>query len=158
MRYYWLLLIVIIFHGCDFENERSNEKASTLEDVQKAYMELDNGAQYWNMATDERQAGDYSTAIKHVKDYIGVVDSDKANGYALLSDLYYELNDFNSCIDAATSSINENSSGKYVVNAFNNRAYSHWKLGNSQLACEDWKKAADLGSQSAIDNRDKLCY
>jgi tetratricopeptide (TPR) repeat protein len=144
--------------GCDNENQGTQDKTLSLEEVQKAYLSLDNGAQFWNMATDEREAGNFSAAIKHVKDYIDVDGSDKANGYALLSDLYFELNDFNSCIEAATNSINENASGKYAVNAFNNRAHSNWKLDNRQLACEDWKKAADLGSESALNNRNKLCY
>ncbi len=43
------------------------------------------------------------------------------------------------------------------ANALNNRAVANWTVKEQQNACEDWKKAANLGHNEAAKSFVKFC-
>lgn len=43
------------------------------------------------------------------------------------------------------------------ANALNNRAAANWTVKEQQSACEDWKKAANLGHNEAEKSFVKFC-
>ncbi len=65
--------------------------------------------------------------------------------------------DYEKAIADYTKYIKLDSTDSYDYNEYNNRGISYHAIKNDEKACQDWKKASELGSPDAIENLAKYC-
>lgn len=128
---------------------RTNKKALALEDF-KSVIELnpENVQLCWDVGVLAYELEKYTDALTYYSKAIDKLDQPQAQTLLVRGEVFEKLENYQAAIQdySRVIEMQENLSDAYYL-----RGEAKARLGNTEEACTDWKKAAELGNKEAKD-------
>ncbi|MCF8277727.1 MAG: tetratricopeptide repeat protein [Flavobacteriales bacterium] len=126
---------------------RMNDQKSALKDYKKV-VELDpsNVQLTWDIGRISYEAEEYVDALTYYSRAIDELDKPEAQLFLIRGETFEKLKNYEAAIVDYTRVIEMNPN---LADAHYNRGQAKARLGDTEKACVDWKKAAELGHMEA---------
>lgn len=108
---------------------------------------------YLNRSMEKIKLNDLKGALDDVNKTLEIQD-DNMYAYTTRANIYYKLKDYKAALKDCDVTI-KNNAADYLT--YNLRGLTNVHLNDSKSACQDFKKAAQMGSQSAVKNLKTFC-